>query len=177
MAPRSKVDQLPPDIKQWLDDELTRRGFSGYETLSALLFELGFVISHASVHRYGQKLERKLNAIKASTEAAQLIARAAPDSADDRSSAVAAMIQVGLFDSIMDLQDAEDMPPEDKIIVLSKASQGFAKLFTANLLQKKWADDLNKKLEALEAQARRGTGPKRLDEDTLKAVREAIYSR
>ncbi len=177
MAPRSKIAQLSPDDRQWLDDELSRRGFSGYEELAELLNERGIEISHSSVHRYGQKLERKLNAIKAGTEAAQLITRAAPDSADDRSSAVAAMIQTGLIESLVDLQEAEDMSPENKIVLLSKASQGFAKLFAANLLQKKWADDLNKKLEALEAQARRGAGPKRLDEETLKAVREAIYSR
>lgn len=174
MAPRSKVDQLPPDDRQWLENELSRRGFCGYEELAELLEERGFKISRGSVHRFGQKLERKLNAIRASTEAAQLIARHAPDSADDRSSAVAAMIQTGLFDSLMDLEDASDMAPEDKIIVLSKASQGFAKLFTASLLQKKWADDIKKKLEALE----KGSGKKGkpwLDKATLEHVKKAIY--
>ena len=39
--------------------------------------------------------------------------------------------------------------------------------------QKKWADEVRQKLDALEAVS--GKGDKRLDADTLKAVREALY--
>ena len=30
MPPRNKVHSLPPELKQWLDGELVRRGFSDY---------------------------------------------------------------------------------------------------------------------------------------------------
>lgn len=167
---------MPPEVRAWLDQSLSDRGFSGYQELSELLKEKGYDISHAAVHRHGQKLARRLDAIQASTEAAKLIAQHAPDSADDRSAAVAAMIQTGLFDALMDYQEAEDLQPEERILVLSKASQGFAKLFVANLQQKKQAEEISRKLADLEAQARQGKGPgkgkKRLDPDTIKAVRE-----
>lgn len=35
MAPRSKVHSLPPELKEWLDAELVRRGFGDYVQLAA----------------------------------------------------------------------------------------------------------------------------------------------
>lgn len=179
MAPRSKISKMPPEVRDWLEQALVDNGFSGYQELAELLQEKGFDISHAAVHRHGQKLARRLNAIKTSTEAAQLIAKAAPDSADNRSAAVAAMIQTGLFDALMDLQEADEMlSAEARIEVLSKASQGFAKLFAANLLQKKRADEIKAKLDALEAEAQKqGKGNKYLDLKTVRRIQEEIFGR
>lgn len=168
---------MPAEVRTWLEQTLVNQGFAGYKELEALLKERGFDISHAAIHRHGQKLERRLSAIKASTEAAKLIAESAPDNEDHRSAAVMSMIQTSLFDALMDLQEAESLPPDERIPILAKASQGFAKLAASSLLQKKWASDVEEKLKALEAQARKGNGPKRLDEETLKAVRESIYGR
>ncbi|MDF5909982.1 DUF3486 family protein [Pseudomonas aeruginosa] len=47
--------------------------------------EAGELPSRAAVHRYGQKLERRLAAIRASTEAAKLIRAQAGDDLDARS--------------------------------------------------------------------------------------------
>lgn len=175
MAPRSKISQMPPDVRAWLDKSLSDRGFSGYQELAALLKEKGYDISHAAVHRHGQKLARRLDAIQASTEAAKLIAQQAPDSADERSAAVAAMIQAGMIEALMDFQEAEDLPPDERIIVLSKASQGFAKLFAANLLQKKRADEVKVALDGLEEAAKKGSV--KIDLETLEKVKEVIYGR
>ena len=35
MAPRSKVHSLPPELKEWLDAELVKRGFGDYVQLAA----------------------------------------------------------------------------------------------------------------------------------------------
>lgn len=168
---------MPVHVREWLEKALIDRGFSEYKDLEALLKEKGFNISHAAIHRHGQRLERRLSAIKASTEAARLIAESAPDNEDHRSAAVMSMIQTSLFDALMDLQDAESLPPDERIPILAKASQGFAKLAASSLLQKKWASEVEEKLRGLEDAARNGSGKKKLDEETLKAVREAIYGR
>ena len=63
--------------------------------------EAGELPSRAAVHRYGQKLERRLAAIRASTEAAKLIRAQAGDDLDARSEALTAMIQSELFESII----------------------------------------------------------------------------
>lgn len=61
MPPPRKIDSLPPEIRQWLQDTLRERGFSDYvaitEELNDKLAEAGKVVSfhHATVHRFGQE--------------------------------------------------------------------------------------------------------------------------
>lgn len=63
MPPRSKVEQLPADIKAWLQSELKARSFSGYveltDELNRRLAEAGSdeTIGKSSVHAYGQGFE------------------------------------------------------------------------------------------------------------------------
>lgn len=173
MAARSKISQLPDDVRHWLEQALSENGFSQYKELEALLKNKGFDISHAAIHRHGQKLERKMAAIQASTQAAEAIAKAAPDNADHRSAAVIAMIQTSLFDALMDLQEAEGMEADERINTLAKASQGFAKLAVSSVNQKKHEQEVREKLNALQQQASKGD--KRLDEETLKYVIDKIY--
>jgi len=48
-----------------------------------------------------------------------------------------------------------------------------AQVGRASIAQKRWQDEVRDKLDALERA--QGTGGKRLDADTLKAVRESLY--
>ena len=73
MAKPSAIDQLNPDDKFWLDTWFKDKGFCGYVEIAEILMERGYSISKSSVHRYGQKLEQKLAAVQASTQAATAI--------------------------------------------------------------------------------------------------------
>ncbi len=61
MPPRRKIDLLPREFRQWLQDELKDRGFAGYEDLAeALNFRLeeeglSLRVHRASVQRFGQE--------------------------------------------------------------------------------------------------------------------------
>ncbi|QFQ88255.1 DUF3486 family protein [Paracoccus kondratievae] len=61
MPPPRKIDQLPPETRQWLEDTLRERGFADYvqitDELNSRLAESGKVVSfhHATVHRFGQE--------------------------------------------------------------------------------------------------------------------------
>lgn len=61
MPPPRKVDQLPPEIREWLQQTLRERGFSDYveitEQLNEKLAEAGKVVTfhHATVHRFSQE--------------------------------------------------------------------------------------------------------------------------
>ncbi len=79
MARRPKIDALPAGLKTQLERLLLDKTHGGYVLLSAWLKAQGFEISHAAVHRYDQRLQNVMSRIKASTEAARLIAQAAPD--------------------------------------------------------------------------------------------------
>ena len=149
MGQRSKVTQIPEDVRKQLDAALVRRGFSGYDALETWLHGLGIEISKSSIHRYGKNLERKLSAIKASTEAARLIAEAAPDDANLRSGAGMAILETEIFDMLVGLQDAElEDDPVKRAKILSSLAGNYAKLSRASIHQKKHELEIRTKLEA-----------------------------
>lgn len=143
MPSRSKVAKLPPEIRAWLDRAIVEKNFAGYELLAGeankRLAEHGYEIrlSRSGTHRYGQNLERKLAAIKASTEAAALIAAEAPDDADQRSAAVISLIQTEVFDVLVGLQDAADADPMRRAKLLSTVAKNVATLTRASITQKR----------------------------------------
>lgn len=166
---------MPPDVRKWLEKALIDRGFSEYKDLEALMKDKGFNISHAAIHRHGQKLERKLAALKASTEAAKLIAESAPDDADHRSAAVISLVQTELFEALLNLQEAEDdsVDASERIKLLSNAARAIAQASQASVNQKKWESEVRQKLQALEKEA--SAGKKNLDPVTLKYLIENLY--
>lgn len=137
MPRRSKVHALPTDVKAWLDQALAEGNFSGYEALEAELARLGYTIGKSSLHRYGQKLESRLAAVKASTEAARAIAAAAPDDADLRSAAVMSLVQTDTFNVLVALQEAETAEPAERLKLLARAAEAIATLSRASVNQKR----------------------------------------
>ena len=120
MAKPSAIDQLNPDDKFWLDTWFKDKGFCGYVEIAEILMERGYSISKSSVHRYGQKLEQKLAAVQASTQAAIMIAEAAPDDSDMRTQAVLSLMQTQLFDTLINLQEAgtEGVDPAKRLALI-----------------------------------------------------------
>lgn len=149
MPKRPAIEALPPAVRKWLDQALAEGNFSGYEQLEILLKERGFQIGKSSIHRYGQKLERKLAAIKASTQAAAAIAEAAPDDADLRSAAVISLVQTEVFDVLVALQEVEvESDPSERIKLLGRAAKSIAELSRASVNQKKWQTQVEAQVRA-----------------------------
>ena len=140
MARRSSIDGLPEEVRRWLQRALTESNFGGYKALEEMLREQGYLISKSAIHRYGQQLERRMAAIKASTEAARMLTEGAADDQDARSEAVIALVQTELFESIVNLQEAGDegLDPADRIGLLSEAAKNIATLARASVNQKKF---------------------------------------
>ncbi|WP_420553988.1 DUF3486 family protein [Neptuniibacter marinus] len=158
---RSSIARLPAEIKTHIerlliDDRLT---------LDELIADLQATFpqhsdelpSRSAVHRYGQKLERRLSAIRASTEAAKIIRNHAGDREDARSEALTAMIQSELFESIMALQEADDMEPAARIGLLADAAKNIATLTRSSISLKKYQEEIQKaaKAELLQEQEER----------------------
>jgi hypothetical protein len=136
MGRKSTISRLDPQIKAYIEAMLA----TGSQTLDELLTDLherfpaaaytGSLPSRSAVGRYGQKLERRLSAIRASTEAAKIIQAQGGDSSDARSEALTALIQTELFEAILDLQenDDPDMDPGERVGMLSAAAKNIATL-------------------------------------------------
>ena len=108
MARRSTIALLPDDVRHEFERRLAANAFGNYTELTEWLNAQGYEISRAAVHRYGQKVERRFASIKASTEAARLIAEGASDEGDTRSEALMAMLQTELFDALVAIGEIPD---------------------------------------------------------------------
>lgn len=149
MGQRSKIAQLPAEVRAWLDQALAVNNFAGYEQLAGELDKRGYAIGKSSIHRYGTALERRLQAIKASTEAARAIAAAAPDDADQRSAAVISLIQTEIFETLIELQEAtEKGDPLKQAKILSLVAKNAATLSRASVNQKKHELEIRAKTQA-----------------------------
>ena len=146
MARRSTIDRLPEDVRRWLERALNESGFSGYTELETLLRDRGYVISKSAIHRYGQKIERRYGAIRAATEAARMLTAGASDDQDTRSEAVIALIQTELFESIVQLQEAEEekVDSKERVALLSKVAKNVATLSRASVNLKKYQADIRR---------------------------------
>lgn len=149
MAKPSAIDQLNAEDKVWLDARFRDQGFCGYVEIAELLAERGYNVSKSSVHRYGQKLEQKLAAVQASTQAAIMISEAAPDDSDMRTQAVLSLMQTQLFDTLIALQEAgsEGVDPAKRLALISSCGKGIASIAQASIGQKKWMLDVRDRVE------------------------------
>jgi len=169
---RSKIETaIPKPVREQVDRLLVEG--ETYADVAGWLKGQGHDVSRSAIGRYGVRLEKKLASIRASTEAARIIAEAAPDDSDQRSAAVISLVQSDLFEAMLDMQDSGDMEAADRVKVLSQAARAIAEASRASVAQKKWSEEIGRRLDALEASEAKGAG--RLDPETLRAVREALY--
>lgn len=167
MPPRSKVLQLPDDLRRALEQRLVAGSFSDYEGLAAWLSEQGYQISKSALHRFGSTFEERLGALKLASEQARAVVAHSPDDEGAMNEALVRLTQEKLFGVLMDLQ----VEPES--LDLQKLARAIADLSRSSVQLKKYRAEVIAKLDALERA--QGKGGKTLDGDTLKAVREALY--
>ena len=171
MPPRSKIEQLPDDVRADLDRKLIEDGFSNYVELAQWLTDRGHAIGKSAVGVYGQNLQRRLDAIRASTEAARLIAQAAPDEADERSNAIISLVQTEIFESLLALQDAaEEADPAERVAILGKAAKNIAALTRASVTRNKWAAEIKTKIDTAAAAVKQIASEAGISQEAMAAI-------
>lgn len=153
MGRKSTITQLSQGIR----DHIERRLAEGRLSLSELIAELqatfpdeartGELPSRSAIHRWGQKLQRRLDAIRASTEAALLIRQHSADREDARSEALTSLVQTELFEAILNLQEAsgssgegEEIDPARRVALLGEAARNIATLSRASVTLKQFQE-------------------------------------
>lgn len=147
MPPRSKIHQLPQEVKDWLDSTLAENNFSGYEQLSDELSTRGYDISKSAVHRYGQDFESRLSALKMASEQARAVVQAAPDEEGAVNEALMRLVQEHLFKLLVETS-SENMD-------LPKVAKAVAELGRASVTQKKFAIEERARKKLLDEQEQR----------------------
>ena len=141
MAPRSKVHSLPPELKEWLDAELVKRGFGDYVQLAADLKARGAEVSKSALQRYGSPFEQRMAQLKMASEQARALVDAAPDEEDKLGSAVVRMTQEKIFNLLMEL----DIKAED--IDVNKLFKNAAEIGKASVTQKRLSLEVRAQVE------------------------------
>jgi hypothetical protein len=181
MPQRSKILQLPPEIKAAFDLRLAKGNFCDYDEITAWLngelaaAGLEITVSRSGVHRYGQGFEERLAAIKIATEQARAISEVVGDDEARMSDALIALVQEKAFDVLVNLQ-TEDQEMFGKIF--PKLGIMVSRLSRASVAQKKWQAETRKKAEqAVENITKKaaGGGRKQLDPETKRIIKEEIY--
>ncbi len=176
MAQRSSVEQLPEAVRHALERKLAENGFGNYTELTAWLNQQGFEISRSAVHRYGQKVERRFASIKASTEAARLIAESASDESDTRSEALMAMVQTELFDALVEIgdMDSESLNPLARFDLMSEGAKRIAGLISASTRLKEYQNKVKSRAQAAADEVAKTVKKGGLSDDTAEQIRKQI---
>lgn len=175
MPPPSKIDLLPEGVRAELDSLIVANGFAGYVKLSDWLAERGYAIGKSTIHQHGAKLERQLNAVRVSTQAAALMEDAARDDTDARSAAIFAQVQSGIFDALVDFADAEEeVDPVKRAAILAKIGKDFAAAASGSRSGKKFAEAARAKLDAARADVRRLAADAGVPDDVQAAIDERL---
>lgn len=167
MPPRSKVYQLPDDVRQALEQRLIAGGFSDYTGLSEWLAEQGHEISRSAVWRWGTDFEDRVKALQMATQQAHALAEAAPDDEGKVNDALIRMAQEQLTRMLLDMREAPSKGD------LSRLTKSIADLARASVTQKRYATEARKaaRAELLSEQAERlesvaaeqGMGPEQVE--------------
>ncbi len=193
MGRKSSIDRMTPEVKAYIQAMLA----TGSQTLDELISDLqsrfpaeaaaGELPSRSALHRYGSKLDRRLSAIRAATEAAKIIQAHAGDDKDARSEALTAMVQTELFEAILELQEAidgddEKLDPAARVELLSKAAKNIATLTRSSVNLKEFQAKVEERARKRAFEEAAGAAVKAakaqgLSDTGVDKLREAIMGR
>ncbi|HHO59900.1 MAG TPA: DUF3486 family protein [Thiotrichales bacterium] len=105
----SSIETLPTETKAWLDQELVRRGFSGYSELAEMLASRGYELSRSALGRYGKKFKDEQKQLKQSIEMAKAFAEVIGDDGAAMNQTLTALMQQELMTVIRNGQYDEEI--------------------------------------------------------------------
>jgi hypothetical protein len=142
MGIKSKVlTVLPAPIREELNRKLIAGEFSDYRGLESWLSMEGYQISRGSLQRYGSQFEKRLAGVARATQQVKALAEVSPDRQGAMSDALIQLVQTRLFDVLVESENIEDAP-------LARFARAIADLGRATISQKKWAEDMRRRLDS-----------------------------
>ncbi|MCE8004235.1 DUF3486 family protein [Billgrantia ethanolica] len=149
MAKRSKVFDLPPEVREELNERLVSTGFQGYESLAKWLDSRGYKLSRSSVQRYGQDLQEEfelaMGDVRKTTEMAKAFTESDDDAKGSLVDATARIVQEQLLRITIALRKAEH-EPEKAAKYMASVTHALADIGRMSLGQKKWALEVRKEV-------------------------------
>ena len=140
-----KIRRLPPDLKEELDKMLSAGRLHSCRQLAKWLGDNGYEISHAAIHRYGRKFERKLQAVRMATEQARIVCEQFDGDDEQMRSALMRLVQTNLFEVLVAVKETEKGTAAEEgatiapvnLTALARSVSGLARAETEH---RKWAE-------------------------------------
>jgi hypothetical protein len=177
----SKIAKLPAELREWLHKAIVERGFGDIvaltEELNALCKEGGVAVTvgKSAVGAESQKVKRAQEAIKATTEAARLIAESSPDVGDKRSAGAMAIVQSEVFELLLKVRestDSEDLG--ERLGLMSEAALLLSRLSRSRVYQSRWNEEVEAKAKAASEKVEKLAKKGGLDAKTVAEIRASI---
>ncbi|GAB0056724.1 hypothetical protein SIID45300_01035 [Candidatus Magnetaquicoccaceae bacterium FCR-1] len=139
MPARGKVAALPGHVRMWLDEVLQAENYSGYAVLEQEMRTRGYEISKSALHRHGQDLRKKLEAMRAATEWAKEFVAQNGDQEGVLNEATLASLQADAFRLMLNLRDSDETTdPEKRARILASVANSMANVARSSVIQKRW---------------------------------------
>lgn len=155
MPPVPKIAKLPQELRDWLQRTLIERAHGDIQAvtdeLQAMLrkADIAIYIGKSAVGAESLKIKRAQEAIRATTEAAKLIAATASDDTDSRSEAAMAIVQSEVFELLLKVREADDeMDPVERLAVMNDAALGLSRLSRARVNQARWSQEVKERAKS-----------------------------
>jgi Bacteriophage Mu, Gp27 len=150
-----KIKQLPPDLKEELDKLLSQGTFVSCRQLAKWLGDNGFEISHAAIHKYGQKFERRLDAVRMATEQARIVCEQFKGDDTQMQTALLRLVQTRLFEVLaaVNERDKERAKPGESTIApvnITALARSVSGLVKAEAEHQRFAERMRAGLAAAE---------------------------
>jgi hypothetical protein len=181
MPPVGKIAKLPPEIRSWLEQTFVDRAFGDIVNITAELNELmkragvAITVGKSAVGAESLRIKRAQEAIAATTRAMQLIADTAKDDADKRGEALNAMVSQGIFEVLLDAQDAStEEDPGERMKLLNKAALASARLTTTSVKQRQWRHEVEQRARAAAEAVSRIAKKGGMSADQVREIRAQI---
>jgi hypothetical protein len=178
MPPRSKVYELPPEIRDKLNERLVSSGFQDYTGLAEWLESNGYKISRSSVARYGsdlqQEFEEAMGDVRKTTELARALTAEQEDESGALLDATARIVQDQLLRISIAMRKAEEDPAK-AAKQLGSVTKALADIGRVSLSQKKWARELRVEVAAEAAAAAEGAmASQGMSQERIDAIKRDI---
>jgi hypothetical protein len=164
----SKVEQLPQELREELDERLVDRGFSGYEELAEWLEENGHAISKSSLGRYGKGFKERLANLRVASAQAKEIVSAMGDDEGAMGEALTSLAQEKAFQVLMDMQAGEQDVPIDRLM------KSIAKLGSTDVQQKSFRIEVQERAEEAAQETEEVLREEGLSDDVAEGIRDKI---
>lgn len=159
------------DKRRKIDELIVARGFGSYEEISEIVSDKDERLSSSALQRYGSQFKKTCDLLRAVTQQSELAGFAGGDDESEKINDLLIKTTQSLtFQSAMELQSTG---ADLNIDSIAKLTKNVSSLVESSIKLRRWKEQVKKQIEG-RIDGLQKESP-RLDEATLKRVREEIY--